>query len=55
MRHGLLLVLIFSLLTLALTASVSGELTKIGQDWDNVEKFTKDETTSKYGKYEIRY
>jgi hypothetical protein len=54
MRHGLLLVLIFSLLTLALTASVSGELTKIGQDWDNVEKFTKDETTSKYGKYEIK-
>ncbi len=27
---------------------------KIGYDWDNEEQFTKDITTSKYGKYEIR-
>ncbi len=29
-------------------------LEKVGVDWDNVDSFLKDKTTSAYGKYEIR-
>lgn len=34
--------------------SFTSALEKQGYDWDNVEQFTKDNSTSEYGKYEIR-
>ena len=51
---ALLLISVF-ILSLASALELQREpIEKIGYDWDNVEQFTRDQTTSKYGRYEIR-
>ena len=51
----LLTFLLLGILLLTLASALELQpIEKVGYDWDNVEKFTKDITTSKYGKYEIR-
>lgn len=48
------IVVLFMILFLSISIVIAGDLSKVGVDWDNVKQFTNDETTSKYGKYEIR-
>ena len=51
----LFMFLLLGLFLLSFTYALEQQpLEKVGWDWDNIEQFTRDITTSKYGKYEIR-
>jgi len=54
MKNKIIVFFIIGFFLFSFANVMAGNLNKVGQDWDNVEQFKKDSTTSKYGKYEIR-
>jgi len=55
--NKLLTFIFLSLFLISFTSALdiqSVSLEKVGLDWDNIDQFTKDATTSAYGRYEIR-